>query len=402
MVKPAWLDLILWLVILSGALEAGCALVFSRWRGAAWRPAVARVLEARLVGKRIEGALDGLAYEITLGFGLLNGTPWWRVRFPAVTGPALVLRRETNDGKRFKRVGLVKKLQVGESGFDDAHLVLCTDPESARLLFQRQEVRAAAAALELDVADRKARRRGGIDHVQLGRELSALIDVTGVSGAEVVPRIAALLVSLANLARIVAAQRLPAPSGRVGAAGRDLPAWAAWASAPGWAPAFVQYFERMLVFFRFGLPTAVLASSLAVLYSGMDVRFLYDVWRHYALGASAVAWLLCFLVIKPWVGRIQAGVIALMVAILAAATMPGVLAVANAAAGAASKTTAMTVAESKESETIGFSYRSVELEDGMKVAVDWKLGESLQKGDAVGVTRVLGVLGQARVLKLSK
>ena len=35
----------------------------------------------------------------------------------------------------------------------------------------------------------------------------------------------------------------------------------------------------------------------------------------------------------------------------------------------------------------------------MKVAVDWKLGESLQKGDSVELTRVRGALGQARVAR---
>jgi len=123
----------------------------------------------------------------------------------------------------------------------------------------------------------------------------------------------------------------------------------------------------------------------------------------YGLVAGAVVGPLCLLVAKPWIRwpwfRWPA---AIGFAALAVITTPGVLAIANAVSGSVPEVRAMTVAESKESGLIGLLYRSVELEDGMKVGVDWKLGESLRKGDAVEVTRVLGALGQARVLKLSK
>jgi hypothetical protein len=293
------------------------------------------------------------------------------------------LRRTTKDDKqRFMHKRLVKNMQVGEPGFDDAHLILCTEPESARLLFQNQEVRAAAAALELDV-DRNA---GGIDHIELGRDLSALIGVSGVSEAELAPRIAALLEPLANLARIVACQRLPAPSKLV----------------PGWATNRMLYLEGMVAIFTFVLPFFGMVGSLPVLYSGMHVLFVWS-GLLYGLVAGAVVGPLCLLVAKPWFRwpwfRWPA---AIGFAALVVITTPGVLAIANAVSGSVPEVKAMTVAESKESRLIGLLCRSVELEDGMTVAVDWKLGESLRTGDAVEVTRVRGALGQARVLKLSK
>jgi hypothetical protein len=129
----------------------------------------------------------------------------------------------------------------------------------------------------------------------------------------------------------------------------------------------------------------------------MHVRFVWT-WLLHGLAVGAVVVLLGLLIAKPWFKWPAAiGFAGISVFIT-----PGVLAIANAAAGSAPEVKAMTVAASEEGELIGFKYRSVEFDDGMKVAVDWKLGESLRKGDAVEVTLVRGALGKARVLKLSK